>query len=137
MLHPLEREHLRTTVIVNGVARTVMAGSFARDQFMSQLLKNIRKVSSVDGAVVLDLGRGTMFRINQVGARILDLLEQDTPFAEIAERLSADFGVGLEIVEADLRDFMECLRLHGVAGEHPAGPCELEKEAGSATSPAA
>jgi len=98
---------------------------------MSGLRRDIQKVSNVDGAVVLDLRRGTMFRISRVGAKILDLLEEDTPPCGIAERLGAEFGVAPEIVEADIRDFIGCLELHGLIARHP-DKHEREKETGNA-----
>jgi hypothetical protein len=81
----------------------------------------------------MHLRRGTMFRINTVGSRILDLLEQDAARAEIVEQLSREFDVAREIVRADITEFIECLRAHGVvdarAGEH-----ELEQETHRGTS---
>jgi hypothetical protein len=81
--------------------------------FMSHLAKDIRRVSSPDGTVVLHLRRGTMFRVNLLGSKVLDLLDRDTSVRQIAELLSVEFGVALDIVEADVKGFMESLRLHG------------------------
>jgi Coenzyme PQQ synthesis protein D (PqqD) len=81
---------------------------------MKPLSDSIRRVSSPDGGVVLDIRRGTMFRVNPLGVRILDLLDgQDSP-RQIADRLSADFGIALDIVEADLAEFLDALTAHEV-----------------------
>jgi hypothetical protein len=81
---------------------------------MNPLANDIRRVSSADGAIVLHLRRGTMFRVNPMGSKILDLLAQGASLPRIAEQLSAEFGVALGLVQADIQDFMACLRRHGV-----------------------
>jgi hypothetical protein len=81
---------------------------------MTSLADNIRKISSVDGGILLDVRRGTMFRLNAVGSRILDLLDGGASVPDIAERLCAEFGVALDVVQIDLRDFLHSLELHGV-----------------------
>ena len=75
---------------------------------------DVRRVSSSDGAIVLHVRRGTMFRVNLMGSKILDLLEQGVSPAEIAERISAEFNVSLEVVQNDLGPFLQSLRTHGV-----------------------
>ena len=81
---------------------------------MTPLANAIRKTSNADGAIVLDLRRGTMFRVNPLGSRILDLLDRGEPFPRIAEQISAEFGVALDVVQADVKEFLDCLELHGV-----------------------
>jgi hypothetical protein len=80
---------------------------------MPHLAKNIQRVSGPDGTIVLHLGRGTMFRVNSVGTRVLDLLERDASVRQIAALLSVEFGVAVDMVEADVACFLESLRLHG------------------------
>jgi hypothetical protein len=75
---------------------------------------SIRRVANADGGVVLDLRRGAMFRVNPVGARVLDLLEQGDSPAQIAEKLSAEFNVALNGVHADVEEFIESLKIRGV-----------------------
>jgi len=75
---------------------------------------NVRRASSADGAIVLHLGRGTMFRLNPIGSKILDLLEQGVSPARVAEQLSEQFDVPIEVVQNDLRHFMQSLQIHGV-----------------------
>jgi hypothetical protein len=87
---------------------------------MTPLAKNIRRVSSADGGIVLDVRRGTMFRLNPLGARVLDLLDQGESLPRIADLISAEFGVALAVVQTDVHEFLDSLELHGVLD--PRGP---------------
>ena len=87
---------------------------------MTPLANNIRRVSSVDGGIVLDLRGGTMFRLNPLGSKILDLLDRGESLPRIAEQISAEFGVALDVVQTDLKEFLDALELHGVLD--PRGP---------------
>jgi hypothetical protein len=81
---------------------------------MKPLANSIRRTSSADGGIVLDLRRGTMFRVNALGSRILDLLDRGEALPRIAEQISAECGVGLDVVQADVNEFLVSLELHGV-----------------------
>lgn len=81
---------------------------------MTRFSDTIRRISSADGAIVLDLGRGAMFRLNPMGSKILDLLEQGVSPAKVAEQLTAECDVPIEVVQNDLRDFMQSLQIRGV-----------------------
>ena len=74
----------------------------------------IRRLSSIDGGVVLDLKRGTLFRVNPVGAKVLDLLAQGNSQEQIAEKLSVEWQVAWSDVQADVGEFLESLKAHGV-----------------------
>ena len=81
---------------------------------MTPLPDSIRRVANVDGGVVLDLRHGAMFRVNRVGARVLDLLDQGDSATQIAEKLSSEFNVALDDVHADVEEFIEALKIRGV-----------------------
>ena len=81
---------------------------------MARFSDTIRRISNADGSIVLDLARGTMFRLNPAGAKILDLLEQGFSPTQVAERLSVECDVPIGVVENDLRHFLESLETHGV-----------------------
>lgn len=81
---------------------------------MTPFPDTIRRVANADGGVVLDLRRGTMFRVNPVGAKVLDLLELGDSATQIAEKLSAEFNVALNDVHADVQEFIESLKTRGV-----------------------
>lgn len=70
----------------------------------------MRSTHSPDGAIVLDLRRGQIFHLNLIGSRILELLKTGTTEAAIADTISKEFEVNRNLVEADLRDFLEALQ---------------------------
>jgi proline dehydrogenase len=71
-----------------------------------KLSARVRSTHNQDGAVVLDILHGQMFRANIVGSRILELLKQDRTETQIADELSRAFGVPRETVVADLQEFL-------------------------------
>ena len=71
-----------------------------------KLSAQVRSTHNQDGAVVLDILHGQMFRANIVGSRILELLKQDRTETQIADELSRAFGVPRETVVADLQEFL-------------------------------
>ena len=74
-----------------------------------KLSEHVRSTHSQDGAVVLDILHGQMFRLNVVGSRMLELLKQGMTEAQIADAISRDSGAPLEIVATDLREFLNHL----------------------------
>jgi len=83
---------------------------------MTPFPDTIRRVTNADGGVVLDLRRGAMFRVNPLGARVLDLLDEGSSPAQIAEKLSTEFAVALSEVQTGVTEFVESLKAHGVLG---------------------
>ena len=81
---------------------------------MTPLPNSIRRVANADGGVVLDLRRGAMFRVNPLGAKVLDLLDQGDSPTQIAGKLSAEFNVPLHDVRVDVEEFIKSLKSHGV-----------------------
>jgi hypothetical protein len=73
------------------------------------LSENVRSLTNADGAVILDLRRGKIFRINPTGATTLELLllgyEKDRIAAELSER----WGIDLDLASADLETFLNSL----------------------------
>jgi hypothetical protein len=91
-----------------------------------KMSEHVRSTHSQDGAVVLDILHGQMFRLNVVGSRMLELLNEGHTEREIAEQLSQEFGVGREIVAADLQEFLAHLEKHHLLGvDSPATPSAL------------
>jgi hypothetical protein len=76
---------------------------------MIRLSETVRSTHSQDGGIVLDIQHGRMFRLNFVGSRILELLKKNYEATQIAEEISRDFGVSLEIATADVREFLDVL----------------------------
>src|ERR1051326_7052876 len=83
-----------------GVTREIVLGKAVS---MKVLADSTRRTSNADGGIVLDLRRGSMFRVNALGSRILDLLDAGEPLSRIAEQISAECGVELEVVQADVK----------------------------------
>ena len=77
-----------------------------------RVAENVRFTHSKDGGIVLDTLSGQMFRLNFVGSKILELLEQGSAEPEIAEQLAREFGIGRATVEEDVREFVETLENH-------------------------
>ncbi len=76
------------------------------------LSAQVRSTHSHDGAVVLDILHGQMYRLNFVGSRMLELLKDGRTEAQIADELSHEFGVAHEAVATDLQEFLAHLRKH-------------------------
>lgn len=67
-----------------------------------------------DETVILHLGSGTYFGLDPVGSRIWEILaERQTP-AAIRARMLQEFDVSPEVLEADIRSFLESLLQHGI-----------------------
>jgi hypothetical protein len=81
---------------------------------MAHLASGIRRISSPDGGIVLDLRSGSMFRLNPVGSRILDLLDEGHSAGEIVQRLSAEFHISLDVSQTDVREFLDSLKVRGL-----------------------
>ena len=77
-----------------------------------KLSEQIRSTHDQDGAVVLDIRQGQMFRLNAVGSRILELLKLGYPESRIADEISREFGADRETVKSDLREFLARLERH-------------------------
>lgn len=76
---------------------------------MMRLSEHVRSTHNQDGAVVLDIRHGQMFRLNLVGSRMLELLKQGCTEMGIAQEISREFGADREVVESDLREFLKHL----------------------------
>jgi coenzyme PQQ synthesis protein D (PqqD) len=77
--------------------------------FAMKLSEHVRSTHIGDGGVVLDILHGQMFRLNLVGSRMLELLNQGMTEAQIADAISRDTGAPREIVTADLKEFLNHL----------------------------
>jgi hypothetical protein len=77
---------------------------------MLRLAEYVRSTHSADGAVVLDVKRGRMFRFNSTGSRILQLLTAGMEENEIARTLAEEYSADLAMTEADTVEFLTTLR---------------------------
>jgi hypothetical protein len=77
-----------------------------------KLSQHLRSTHSQDGAVVLDILHGQMYRLNVVGSRMIELLKHGRSETQIAEEISREFGADRQTVEGDLQEFLEYLQRH-------------------------
>jgi len=81
-------------------------------ELMYRVSEGVRSTHGQDGAIVLDVQQGQMFNLNRVGSRILELLESGSEEPGIVNVISHEFNTGREVVENDVREFIEALRKH-------------------------
>jgi hypothetical protein len=84
-----------------------IAVSVAQSRYVQA--QDVRASVHEDGAVILHVERGSLFRINRTGLAILEELQAGHPPAAIAQRLGQRFGVEQEIVSRDTEQFVEDL----------------------------
>jgi hypothetical protein len=77
-----------------------------------KIAEGVRSTHNPDGAVVLDIHQGQMFTLNVVGSKILAMLERGCPETQMVEEISGKFRIRRDIVERDVREFLECLEKH-------------------------
>jgi hypothetical protein len=77
---------------------------------MHKVSDSVRSTHGQDGAIVLDVQQGQMFNLNVVGSRILELLEQGSTEAEIADTVSREFNADIDMVRDDVQEFLETLK---------------------------
>ena len=81
---------------------------------MFRISDAIRRTETEDGGILLDVHHGQMFCLNVVGAKILELMQRGYDETRITDEVSRDYGVGREVVRADVRDFIESLHKHHI-----------------------
>jgi len=69
----------------------------------------IRETYTQDGAVLLDIQRGTCFSINSVGAHIWQQIAAGHPLAVIAEGISRTFSIPYQQAWIDVSEFVQQL----------------------------
>ena len=84
---------------------------------MHRVSDGVRSTHGQDGAIVLDVQRGQMFNLNPVGSRILELLETGSAESDIVNVISREFNTSREVVENDVREFIESLRKHKLVAD--------------------
>lgn len=66
---------------------------------------------------MLDVEQGQMFNLNPVGSRILELLEKGSAEADIVNVITREFNTSREVVENDVREFIESLKKHKLVAD--------------------
>ncbi len=79
---------------------------------MYEVSAGVRSTRNEDGGIVLDIERGQMFRLNPVGALILESLGKGRDEVEIAQEIARQYQVNEETAIADVREFLKSLEEH-------------------------
>lgn len=77
---------------------------------MAQDRSHLRTIVNRDGAAVLDTAQGSISTLNSTGAYVWQGLERGDSLETIVANLSHETGAACEVVERDVRDFVETLR---------------------------
>lgn len=86
---------------------------------MHKVSDSVRSTHGQDGAIVLDIRQGQMFNLNQVGSRILELLESGSSEEQMANTISQEFAADIGIVRKDIAEFLEELKAQGLVNPAP------------------
>lgn len=81
---------------------------------MPKLSDNLRTTYTADGAVVLDIARGRIFRFNLTGSRILQMIESSRVQEEITSMLVRQFSADAMVAESDTGEFLANLKTHSL-----------------------
>jgi len=79
-----------------------------------QIGEHVRFNQGTDGAAVLDILHGQMFRLNFVGSKILELLKQGAVESVIVDQLVREFQMDRTLAVSDVRGFLKRLEKHNL-----------------------
>ena len=88
---------------------------------MYRVSDRTRSTHNQDGAIVLDLRQGQMFKVNFVGSRILELLKKGSTESGIVDEIRREFGVSRDLAENDVREFLQNLKKCHLVEEQESG----------------
>jgi Coenzyme PQQ synthesis protein D (PqqD) len=75
----------------------------------------VRRTSDSDGAIVLNIRHGMMFKVNSIGLSIWEMLEQNLPFNEIVSQICTQFpDQPRQQITADVLEFLRQLKNHNL-----------------------
>lgn len=75
---------------------------------------DVRFTNNADGAVLLNLKTGVVFKMNPIGAQIWTLIEQRLPLDQILLTLAGTYNVPSAQIEEDARKFLHQLKNKGL-----------------------
>jgi hypothetical protein len=74
---------------------------------------------NLDGdVVILSLSNGTYYELNPVAARVWEILQSPTAFADLRQAVEAEYDVVPERAQRDLTALLADLKKHGLLTEH-------------------
>lgn len=86
---------------------------------MYEVSAGVRSTSNEDGGIVLDINQGQMFRLNPVGALILDRVEKGHSEAYISEDIARQYDIDGEVATTDVRTFLKLLAEYKLVRTQP------------------
>lgn len=107
---PVRWPNLRDVGRVGGVSRELIS----QGDPMLRLSASVRCTHSADGAVILDIRQGSMFRFNPTGSRVLELLSAGADEKAIVSSLVEEFSADPATAAADTGEFLTLLREHAL-----------------------
>ncbi|MFP5227314.1 MAG: PqqD family protein [Acidobacteriota bacterium] len=81
---------------------------------MLRLPDNLRITHTADGAVVLDVTRGRIFRFNATGSLIFRMLQCGLGEKDIVSALVRQFAADMLTAESDTAEFLAALERHSL-----------------------
>lgn len=81
---------------------------------MYRVSDTVRSTHGQDGAIVLDVQRGQIVRLNLTGSLIFQRLERGETVARIVDGISRDFCTSRESVQTDVTSFLKSLSEQGL-----------------------
>ena len=81
---------------------------------MFRISDAVRMTGTEDGEILLDLRHGQVFGLNVMASKIIELLQRGCDEAQITDEISRAYQTSVEIVRADVHEFIEVLHKHHV-----------------------
>jgi hypothetical protein len=81
---------------------------------MYRVCETVRANHGPDGAVVLDIQRGRVIRLNITGSFIFERLQQGDPESAIVDGMSQRFCVSRDIAKMDVNEFLNSMEQEGL-----------------------
>ena len=86
---------------------------------MYKVCETVRANHGRDGAVVLDIQRGRVLRLNITGSFIFQRLQHGDPESAIIDGMSQRFCVSRDIAKTDVNEFLNSMEQEGLITSAP------------------
>ena len=91
---------------------------------MYKVCETVRANHGPDGAVVLDIQRGRVLRLNITGSVIFEGLQRGDPESTIIDGISRRFCVSHDIAETDVNEFLDSMEREGLIHSSRSTVCQ-------------
>ena len=81
---------------------------------MCTAASTLRITESADGAIVLDVRQGRIFRLNSVASLVLKKVQQGCSISEIVHEICQTYSTSSDIVEPDVLELLSNLERYGL-----------------------